>query len=82
MLEPSKVMELLLGYKSSSTSDFFIPTFGAEGDRTNGRDEPPDTGGIFARLPQPKPPNFPPQAASWRQVGRKLDTTSQPKSAQ
>jgi hypothetical protein len=61
-IEPSKVMGLLPVHKSksSSTWDFFIPTFGAEGDRTNGRDEPPDTGGIFARSPSaPKPPTFP-----------------------
>jgi hypothetical protein len=44
------------------------------GDRFNRSDEPPDTG-IFARLPKPKPPTFPPQSASWTQVGRKLDTS-------
>jgi hypothetical protein len=71
LLEPSPVR------KSSITSDFFIPTFGSLGDRSNRSDEPPDTG-IFARLPKPKPPKFPPQAASWTQVGRKLDT-SQPR---
>ena len=68
LLEPSKVMELSPVPKSSITSDFFIPTFGRWGDRLDRGDEPPDTG-IFARLPKPKPPNFPPQA-------------SQPKSAQ
>jgi hypothetical protein len=71
--------------ESSSTSDFFLPTFGAEGDRQKGKDEPPDTGGIFARLPRPKPPNFPPQAASWTQVEHTLDkqvSLSQPKSGQ
>jgi hypothetical protein len=75
LLEPSKVMEHLRADDSSNTSDFFIPTFGAWGDRPRS-DEPPDTGGIFARLPKPKPPNFPPQA-SWTPV-----SPSQPKSAQ
>jgi hypothetical protein len=93
LLDPSKVMELSPVHKNSSTSDFFIPTFNCWGDRFNRSDEPPDTG-IFARLPKPKPPSFPPQSASWTQVGRKLDTSwtqvghksqvspSQPKSAQ
>ena len=74
LLEPSKVSELSPGCKSSITSDFFIPTFDAWGDRLNW-DEPPDTGN-FARLPKPKPPNFPPQAASQPQV-----SASQGKSA-
>jgi hypothetical protein len=73
-LEQSKVSELLRADKSSITSDFFIPTFDRLGDRSNRSDEPPDTG-IFARLPKPKPPTFPPQAASWTQVGHKLDTS-------
>jgi len=76
LLDPSKAMELSLVYKNSSTSDFFIPTFGRWGDRPNRSDEPPDTG-IFARLPKPKPPTFPPQAANQTQV-----SPSQPKSAQ
>jgi hypothetical protein len=62
LLEPSKVLELSSVRKTSITSDFFIPTFGGLGDRSNRRDEPPDTG-IFARLPKPKPPTFPPQAS-------------------
>jgi len=75
----SKVLEMSSARKSSSTSDFFIPTFGHWGDRPNRSDEPPDTG-IFARLPKPKPPTFPPQVgqkldASWTQVGHKLDTS-------
>jgi len=76
VLEPSKVMELSPIHKNSSTSDFFIPTFDRLGERSNRSDEPPDTG-IFSRLPKPKPPTFPPQAASWTQV-----SPSQPKSAQ
>jgi hypothetical protein len=68
LLEPSKVRELSQVCKSSITSEFFILTFDHWGDRSNRSDEPPDTG-IFARLPKPKPPTFPPQA-------------SQPKSAQ
>jgi hypothetical protein len=58
-----KVLELSPIRKSSITSDFFILTFGCWGDRSNRSDEPPDTG-IFARLPKPKPPKFPPKAAS------------------
>jgi hypothetical protein len=73
--EPSEVSDTSLSQtKSSITSDFFIPTFDAWCDRSNRSDEPPDTG-IFARLPKPKPPKFPPQAASWTQVGHKLDTS-------
>jgi hypothetical protein len=63
----SKVLEISPTRKSSITSDFFIPTFGSLGDRFNGSDEPPDTG-VFARLPKPKPPKSPPQAASCTQV--------------
>jgi hypothetical protein len=74
LLKPSKVMELSPVHKNSSTSDFFIPTFNCWSDRFNRSDEPPDTG-IFSRLPKPKPPNFPPQSASWTQVGHKLDTS-------
>jgi len=62
LLEPSKVLELSPVRKTSITSDFFIPTFGGLGDRSNRSDEPPDTG-IFARLPKPKPPTFPSQAS-------------------
>jgi len=75
--EQSEVMELSPQIETSSTSDFFIPTFGRWGDRPNNGDEPPDTG-ILVRLPKPKPPTFPPQAASWTQVGRKLDTSWTP----
>jgi hypothetical protein len=62
LLEPSEVSELSDVAKSSITSDFFIPTFDRWGDRSDKSDEPPDTG-TFARLPKPKPPNFPPQAS-------------------
>ncbi|MEG4634655.1 hypothetical protein QUB56_34770 [Microcoleus sp. AR_TQ3_B6] len=68
--EPAVLLEPSPAHKSSITSDFFIPTFGSLGDRFNGSDEPPDTG-IFARLPKPKPPKFPPQAVSWAQVNHK-----------
>ena len=78
LLEPSKVMEMSPVYKNSSTSDFFIPTFNGLGDRSNRNDEPPDTG-IFARLPKPKPPTFPPQAS---QPKSGQVSPSQPKSAQ
>jgi len=69
LLEQSRVMELSSVQKTSSTSDFFIPTFGRWGDRSNRSDEPPDTG-IFTRWPKPKPPKFPPQAASQPPVNR------------
>jgi len=62
--QPSQVLEvseLSLARKSSITSDFFIPTFDAWCDRSNSSDEPPDTG-VYARLPKPKPPSFPPMA--------------------
>jgi hypothetical protein len=51
---------------SITSANFTIPTFDAWCDRANRQtdtDEPPDTG-IFVRLPKPKPPKFPPQAAS------------------
>jgi hypothetical protein len=60
--EVMEVSELSPARKSSITSDFFILTFGCWGDRFNGSDEPPDTW-IFARLPKPKPPTFPPQSS-------------------
>ena len=58
--EQSEVMELPPLIESSITSDFFIPTFGFWGDRES--DEPPDTG-VFAKVPGPKPPKFPPRAS-------------------
>jgi hypothetical protein len=64
---------------SITLENFTIPIFGAWCDSPDRSDEPPDTG-ILARLPKPKPPNFPAQA-SWTQVEHKLDT-SQPESAQ
>ena len=69
--EPSNMSEVseLSPTKSFSTSDFFIPIFDAWCDRSNKSDEPPDTG-IFARLPKPKPPKFPPQAASQQPVNQ------------
>jgi ribosomal protein L37AE/L43A len=62
-LQPSKVIELSLTCKSSSTSDFFIPTFDRLSDRPNRSDELPDTG-IFVYLPKPKLFNFPPTVAN------------------
>jgi hypothetical protein len=76
LLEQSEVIELSITRGSSSTCNFSIPTFGSWCDRLNRSDEPPDTG-IFAKLPKPKTPTFPPQAASQPQV-----RSSQPKSAQ
>lgn len=61
-LEPSEVLEHSTVGESSSTCKFLIPVFDAWCDRPNRQtdsDEPPDTG-IFARLPKPKPPSFPP----------------------
>ncbi len=57
-----EVMESSQPIECSNTCDFSIPTFDAWCDRPNRQtdsDEPPDTG-IFARLPKPKPPSFPP----------------------
>jgi len=76
LIELSEVSELSPTRKTSITSDFFIPTFGSWGDRSDRSDEPPHTG-IFARLPKPKPPNFPPQA-SQPQVRHKLETSWTP----
>ncbi|MEG5048845.1 hypothetical protein [Microcoleus sp. B4-C1] len=44
---------------------FFIPTFDwcDRANRQIDTDEPPDTG-IFARLPKPKPPSFPPMSVA------------------
>ena len=61
--EQSSVIELSIPGESFITCNFFIPTFDAWCDRFNRSDEPPDTG-IYARLPKPKPPSFPPMAAS------------------
>jgi hypothetical protein len=74
-LKASSMMELSPpAIECSITSEnFTIPTFDAWCDRANRQadtDEPPDTG-IFARLPGPKPPRFPPQ------VGHKSDTRTQ-----
>ncbi|MBD0309881.1 MAG: hypothetical protein ICV80_17785 [Microcoleus sp. T1-bin1] len=69
LLEPSEVMELSPVLKSSSTSNFFILTFGRLGDRWNGNDEPPDTG-IFARPTQKRPRVRP-------ERGNRMSTASQ-----
>lgn len=68
---PSEVMELLRVGDSSDTSNFFIPTFGALGDRTNRRnsDEFP-TAGVGARLPKPSLPSFGPMTACQPQLKR------------
>ncbi|MGB8688684.1 MAG: hypothetical protein WCD53_15305 [Microcoleus sp.] len=52
---------------------FLCDRFLSKGDRTNDKDEPPDTG-MFARLPGPKPPKFPPRV-SQPQLDRKSTTT-------
>ncbi|WP_293151247.1 MULTISPECIES: hypothetical protein [unclassified Microcoleus] len=56
VMEVSPAIETI---ESSSTCEFLIPVFGAAGDRQNDKDEPPNAGS-FARLPNPKPPSFPP----------------------
>jgi hypothetical protein len=63
--ESAEVVEVApsVAIESSITCNFFIPTFDAWCDRFNRSDEPPDIG-IYARLPKPKPPSFPPMAAS------------------
>jgi hypothetical protein len=73
LLEPSTVLELSQTRKTSIASDFFIPTFGCLSDRPNTSDEPPDTV-IFAKLPKPKPPSFPP--ATVCQAQPKLQPTA------
>jgi len=73
LLEPSSMLELSSTRKSFITSDFFIPTFDCLGDRSNKSDEPPDTG-VFAKLPKPNPPSFPP--ATVGQVRAKLRPNS------
>jgi len=72
------VMELSPARKSFITSDFFIPTFGRLGDRSDKSDEPPDTG-IFALLPKPKPPSFPPQASQPKSAQARLSQSGIPK---
>jgi len=57
--DPVEVLELPRAIESSITCNFFIPTFGAAGDRTNRSFDEPPTVGAGARLPKPKPPNFP-----------------------
>jgi hypothetical protein len=70
-LHLSEVMELLRVGDSSDTSNFFIPTFGALGDRTNCRNsDEPSTAGVGARLPKPSPPSFPPMTACQPQLKR------------
>jgi hypothetical protein len=69
LLEPSKVLELSLARKSSSTSDFFIPTFDRSGDRPYKSNEPPDTW-VYARLLKPKSSSFPPTALRQARVKR------------
>lgn len=82
--EPSEVSELSRELELSqvlelSTSNFFIPTFSAEGVSPNRTDEPPDTG-FCARLPKPKPPSFSPTAAGQAQAKHIPNSTqTQPK---
>ncbi len=73
LLEPSSMLELSQICKSSITSDFFIPIFDRLSDRSNKSDEPPDTE-VFAKLPKPKPPRFPP--ATVRQVQLNRNSTA------
>jgi hypothetical protein len=63
---------------SITSANFSIPTFDAWCDRANRQtdtDEPPDTG-IFAWLPGPKPPKFPPRAIGYTQPNRPPSTAS------
>ena len=57
--ESAEVLELPRAIESSSTCNFSIPIFGAAGDRTNRNSDEPPTAAVGARLPKPKPPNFP-----------------------
>ena len=73
LLELSEVLELSPAIESSITCKFLIPVFDAWCDRANRQndtDEPPDTG-IFARLPKPKPPSFPPIAIALIDTAKK-----------
>ncbi|MFB8795915.1 MAG: hypothetical protein U7126_17245 [Microcoleus sp.] len=73
LLELSEVLELSPAIESSITCKFLIPVFDAWCDRANRQndtDEPPDTG-IFARLPGPKPPKFPPMAIALIDTAKK-----------
>jgi hypothetical protein len=76
LLEPSSMLQLSQTRKSSITSDFFIPIFDAWCDRFNGSDEPPDTG-IFAKLPKPNSPSFPPATVGQAQP-KPQPTATQP----
>jgi hypothetical protein len=79
LLEPSSMLELSPTRKSSITSDFFIPIFDAWCDRFNGSDEPPDTG-IFAKLPKPNSPSFPPATVGQARAKRSPNAAqTQPK---
>jgi hypothetical protein len=69
LLESSSMLELSQTRKSSITLDFFIPTFDCLSDRSNKSDEPPDTW-VFAKLPKPKPPRFPPATLGQVQLNR------------
>ncbi len=73
LLELSEVLELSPAIESSITCKFLIPVFDAWCDRANRQndtDEPSDTG-IFARLPKPKPPSFPPMAIALIDTAKK-----------
>jgi hypothetical protein len=76
VLEPSSMLELSQTCKSSITSDFFIPTFDRLSDRPNRSDELPDTG-IFAKLPKPNSPSFPPATVGQAQP-KPQPTATQP----
>jgi len=67
LLELPSMLELSQTRKSSITSDFFIPIFGCLSDRPNRSDEPPDTG-VFAKLPKPNSPSFPPATVGQAQL--------------
>ncbi|MEG4294168.1 hypothetical protein Q5692_35625 [Microcoleus sp. C2C3] len=72
--ESAEVVEVApsVAIESSITCNFFIPTFDEECDRFNRSDEPPDTG-IYARLPKPNPPSFPPMALGQAHTKRSLN---------
>ena len=70
--QQSEVMEFSIVGEGSITCNFFIPIFDAWCDRFNRSDEPPDTG-IYARLPKPKLPSFPPTAVGQARVKRGLN---------
>jgi hypothetical protein len=79
LLESPSMLELSQTRKSFITSDFFIPIFDCLSDRPNRSNEPPDTW-VFARLPKPNSPSFPPATVGQARAKRSPNAAqTQPK---